>query len=118
MEVAMLTTIDNPFDPFDQFDEWYAFDTQKGYYSCDYVARLAYTSPELSEYFQNKLKGQKEFELNLQGVDYVSSAGLRAILLAQKIIESNQGKMYVSHVCKEVMETFELTCFTDILTII
>ena len=48
MEVAMLTTIDNPFDPFEQFDEWYAFDTQKGYYSCDYVARLAYTSPELS----------------------------------------------------------------------
>ena len=76
------------------------------------------TSPELSEYFQNKLKGQKEFELNLQGVDYVSSAGLRAILLAQKIMESNQGKMCVSHVCKEVMETFELTCFTDILTII
>ena len=48
MEVAMLTTIDNPFDPFDQFDEWYAFDIQKGYNSCDYVAKLAYTSPELS----------------------------------------------------------------------
>lgn len=48
MEVSMITTIDNPFDPFDQFDEWYAFDIQKGYNTCDYLARLAYTSPELS----------------------------------------------------------------------
>ena len=48
MEVSMLTTIDNPFDPFDQFDEWYAFDTQKGYNTCAYVANLAYTSQELS----------------------------------------------------------------------
>ena len=48
MEVSMLTTIDNPFDPFDQFDEWYAFDTQKGYNTCAYVASLAYTSQELS----------------------------------------------------------------------
>ena len=76
------------------------------------------TSPELSEYFQTKLNNVKEFELDLEGVNYVSSAGLRAILLAQKIIEANGGKMAVSHVCKEVMETFELTCFTDILTII
>ena len=76
------------------------------------------TSPEIVEYFQNKLKGLKELELDLESVNYVSSAGLRAILLAQKIMEANQGKMCVSHVCKEVMETFELTCFTDILTII
>ena len=76
------------------------------------------TSPEVTEYFQNKLKDVKEFELDLEGVDYVSSAGLRAILLAQKIMEANHGKMCVSHVCKDVMETFQLTCFTDILTII
>ena len=76
------------------------------------------TSPEIVEYFQNKLKGLKELELDLESVNYVSSAGLRAILLAQKIMEANQGKMCVSHVCNEVMETFELTCFTDILTII
>ena len=76
------------------------------------------TSPEIVEYFQNKLNGLKELELDLESVNYVSSAGLRAILLAQKIMEANQGKMCVSHVCKEVMETFELTCFTDILTII
>lgn len=54
MEVSMLTTIDNPFDPFDQFDEWYAFDVQKGYNCCEYVARLAYTSPELSALDQSQ----------------------------------------------------------------
>ena len=76
------------------------------------------TSPELSEYFQNHLKDVKELELDLEKVDYVSSAGLRTILVAQKTMEAQQGKMCVSHVCKEVLETFELTCFTDILTII
>ena len=76
------------------------------------------TSPELTEYFQGKLKGVNELELDLEKVDYVSSAGLRTILFAQKTMEAQQGAMKVSHVCKDVMETFELTCFTDILTII
>lgn len=48
MNVSMITTIDNPFDPFEQFDSWYAFDVQKGYNTCDYLARLSYTSSELS----------------------------------------------------------------------
>ena len=75
------------------------------------------TSPELAEYFQKSLKDVKELELDLEKVNYVSSAGLRTILFAQKTMDK-QGKMVVSHVCKEIMETFELTCFTDILTII
>ncbi len=75
------------------------------------------TAPALTEFFQNEMNDVKDFELDLAQVDYVSSAGLRAILLAQKIMEK-QGKMVVSHVCKEVMDTFELTCFTDFLTII
>ena len=75
------------------------------------------TSPELNEYFQQHLRDVKELELDLENVNYVSSAGLRAILFAQKTMDK-QGKMVVSHVCKEIMETFELTCFTDILTII
>lgn len=75
------------------------------------------TAPALTEFFQNEMNDVKDFELDLAQVDYISSAGLRAILLAQKIMEK-QGKMVVSHVCKEVMETFELTCFTDFLTII
>lgn len=45
----MLTTIDNPFNPFTQFDEWSAFDEAKGYYTCAYLARITKTSDELSE---------------------------------------------------------------------
>lgn len=49
MKAVMLTTIDNPFDPFAQFDEWKAFDEAKGYFSCAYLARIVKTSDELSE---------------------------------------------------------------------
>lgn len=49
MTAYMLTTVDNPFNPFIQFDEWYAFDTLKGYNSCSYLARIAVTSDELSD---------------------------------------------------------------------
>ena len=40
----MLTTIDNPYSPFTQFDEWLEFDTLKGYNTCGYLARVAKTS--------------------------------------------------------------------------
>ena len=49
MKSSMLTTIDNPYDPFTQFDDWFAFDEQKGYHTCAYLARLANTSDELSD---------------------------------------------------------------------
>ena len=48
MEVFMLTTTDNPYDPFTQFDEWFAFDEQHGYHTCGYLGRIAKTSPDLS----------------------------------------------------------------------
>ena len=44
-----LTTKDNPYDPFTQFDLWKAFDEQKGYYTCEYLARVCYSSPNMSD---------------------------------------------------------------------
>ena len=46
---CMLTTIDNPYDPFTQFDSWFMFDMQKGYNSCAYLGRIAKTSDQLSD---------------------------------------------------------------------
>ncbi len=44
-----LTTVDNPFDPFDQFVQWFLFDEEKGYHSCAYLGRIAKTSDQLTE---------------------------------------------------------------------
>ncbi len=49
MARSMLTTIDNPYNPFTQFDEWKAFDEEKGYYTCEYLDRIVKTSDELSD---------------------------------------------------------------------
>ena len=49
MAKVTLTTIDNPFDPFEQFTSWLLFDKEKGYNSCEYLARIAHTSDQLSE---------------------------------------------------------------------
>lgn len=54
MKVSMLTTTDNPFDPFTQFDEWFVFDESKGYHSCSYLARIAKVSDALSELDSSK----------------------------------------------------------------
>lgn len=49
MAQAMLTTVDNPYNPFIQFDEWYAFDQSQGYGTCEYLGRIADTSIDISE---------------------------------------------------------------------
>ncbi len=46
---SMLTTIDNPFDPFEDFTNWFLYDVEKGYNSCSYLARIAKTSNSLTE---------------------------------------------------------------------
>ena len=48
---VMLSTIDNPYNPFDDFDKWYAYDIEHGYNSCGLLARIAPTSDELPENF-------------------------------------------------------------------
>lgn len=50
----MLTTVDNPFDPFTQFNEWFAFDTSSGYNTCGLLDRIVRTSDELSDADQSQ----------------------------------------------------------------
>ena len=49
-----LTTVDNPFDPFEQFNDWFEFDIEKGYYTCSRLARLTNLSNDMSEAESNK----------------------------------------------------------------
>lgn len=49
MTNVALTTIDNPFNPFEQFNSWFLFDEEKGYHSCSYLGRIARTSEQLSD---------------------------------------------------------------------
>ena len=50
----MLSTIDNPYDPFDDFKNWFLFDVQHGYNSCAYLARIAQTSEKFTEKEMNE----------------------------------------------------------------
>lgn len=49
MEGLMITTVDNPYSPFTQFEEWNSFDISKGYNTMNYICRIAKTSPDFTE---------------------------------------------------------------------
>lgn len=49
-----LTTFDNPYNPFEQFSDWFLFDVEKGYNSCAYLARIARTSEQFSDEENNQ----------------------------------------------------------------
>lgn len=74
------------------------------------------TAPQLEAELRSNIDGVTELYLDFTGVEYISSAGLRVLLSAQKLM-SRQGKMVLSHVNESVMEVFEVTGFSDILTI-
>ena len=46
---CMLTTFDNPFDPFEQFTSWFMFDVEKGYNSCSYLSRIAKLTDDMTD---------------------------------------------------------------------
>lgn len=52
---AMITTKDNPYDPFENFSQWFIYDVEKGYNSCSYLGRIAKTSDALSEQENDKI---------------------------------------------------------------
>ena len=81
------------------------------------VGRLdTITAPALDKTINEDIGDAKNLVLDLKGTEYISSAGLRVLLSAQKKMQK-VGSMKVTGVCDEVMEVFEMTGFADILTI-
>ena len=74
------------------------------------------TAPALDKTIQENVGDTKNLVLDVKGMEYISSAGLRVLLTAQKKIQ-NVGSMKVINVCEAVMEVFEMTGFADILVI-
>lgn len=75
------------------------------------------TAPQLEAELKASLDGITELILDFQNLEYLSSAGLRVLLAAQKVM-NRQGTMTVMHVSDTVQEIFEVTGFIDILTIV
>ena len=74
------------------------------------------TAPALDKAISEDLGDVKNLTLDLKGVEYISSAGLRVLLSAQKKMQKI-GAMKLTNVCEAVMEVFEMTGFADILVI-
>ena len=74
------------------------------------------TAPDLEKELKESLDGVTELTFYFADLEYISSAGLRVLLTAQKAM-TQQGSMKVVHVSEMVMEIFEVTGFSDILTI-
>lgn len=74
------------------------------------------TAPELEKIFDADLTGINDLVLDFEELEYVSSAGLRVILKAQKLMNA-VGKMTICHVNESIMEIFEITGFDSILSI-
>ena len=74
------------------------------------------TAPALDKTINEDIGDTKNLVLDIKGLEYISSAGLRVLLSAQKKLQKI-GSMKVINVCEEVMEVFEMTGFADILVI-
>ena len=74
------------------------------------------TAPELEKELKASLDGVSALTIDMAALEYISSAGLRVLLSAQKAM-NQQGEMKVVHVGDTIMEIFEVTGFSDILTI-
>ena len=74
------------------------------------------TAPDLEKELKGSLDGIQDLVMDFEKLEYISSAGLRVLLSAQKVM-TKQGKMVIIHVNESIMEIFEVTGFADILTI-
>ncbi len=74
------------------------------------------TAPQLEEELKTSFPGTKKLVLDFAALEYLSSAGLRVLLAAQKVM-NKQGEMIIRNVNETISEIFELTGFCDVLTI-
>jgi anti-sigma B factor antagonist len=74
------------------------------------------TSPQLEKELKDEIDGVTSLTFDFKALEYISSAGLRVLLSAQKIM-NKQGSMKITNVNSEIMEIFEVTGFSDILDI-
>ena len=74
------------------------------------------TAPQLETELKNSWDGITLLTLDFLQLEYISSAGLRVLLAAQKVM-NKQGKMVIKNVGSDIMEVFEITGFSDILTV-
>ena len=74
------------------------------------------TAPQLDEVVKNERTWNTGLTFDLASLDYISSAGLRVLLAAQKVM-NKQGEMVVKNAKEDIMEVFDITGFADILTI-
>ncbi|MGN0554097.1 MAG: STAS domain-containing protein [Oscillospiraceae bacterium] len=74
------------------------------------------TSPQLEAFLSENTDGVKDIVMDMEMLEYISSAGLRVLLAAHKKM-NKAGSLTLKNVCDEVMEVFEMTGFADILTI-
>ena len=74
------------------------------------------TAPQLEDKINVELDGVNQLTFDLNGLEYISSAGLRVLLSAQKVM-NKQGRMLVKNASEEVQEIFDVTGFSDIFTI-
>ena len=75
------------------------------------------TAPQLEAELSGGLDGVEELHIDMKELEYISSAGLRVLLAAQKVM-NKQGSMVISNVNDTIREVFEITGFVDILTIV
>lgn len=75
------------------------------------------TAPELDENIKGDLASVDEIDIDLKELDYISSAGLRTILVIHKAMTAKSGKLIIKNVKDEVMEVFDMTGFSSFLNI-
>jgi len=76
------------------------------------------TAPKLQEALIPEFDTSKNIELDFSGLEYVSSAGLRVLLMGEKTAKAKGGSMTLVHVSEEIMDVFNMTGFADMLKIV